>query len=114
LAKILVVDDDEQIRTFLRLFLSKAGHEVKTASTLEAAQQACRSEGFDVVLSAADKPIDGHQLARWVAGEFPECRMALMATSETECGECPHAGQCPVFIKPFDLKRFLDFLSGRP
>jgi DNA-binding NtrC family response regulator len=58
MACILVVDDDEAIRHLARLVLSKAGHEVMTASTADEALTAAK-QGTCIDLVLLDKVIPG-------------------------------------------------------
>ena len=114
MARILVVDDDEQIAKFAQAVLVRSGHEVKTATRPERAMQLCRIEAFDLVLSDINMPgnLDGHDLARWVAGSFPKCRVALMSTSAEDCKMCPFLAGCPLLRKPFNGNRMVAFISS--
>lgn len=48
--RILVVDDEEDILTSVRLLLEKTGYEVRTASRGQAALEMLKKEKFDLVL----------------------------------------------------------------
>ena len=48
---ILVVDDEQSLRQFLRIFLEKEGYEVDTASSLEEARNSIRENVYDLVLT---------------------------------------------------------------
>lgn len=50
MARILIVDDAEEVRSFLNDLLKQNGHTVKTAKTLSEAQQELTRGHFDVVL----------------------------------------------------------------
>ena len=49
-AKILVVDDEEIIRKFLRIHLAKLGYEVKEAADGEQAMEQLRKDDFDLLI----------------------------------------------------------------
>jgi two-component system KDP operon response regulator KdpE len=49
-ARILIVDDEEQIRLFLRITLRAAGYETLTVATGQEAVDACRAQKADLVL----------------------------------------------------------------
>ncbi len=51
MARVLVVDDEQSIRTTLSVTLSKAGHTIFTASTAAEALSKLEAEPFDVVIS---------------------------------------------------------------
>ncbi|HEX6896661.1 MAG TPA: PAS domain S-box protein [Bryobacteraceae bacterium] len=49
--RILIVDDDAQVRTFLSALLEADGYTVMTASNGKEAQACCRQSGFDLVIT---------------------------------------------------------------
>ena len=51
MARILVVDDEEKIRTILRLMLQAAGHHIFEAGDGEAALAVLENEAIDLVIS---------------------------------------------------------------
>jgi DNA-binding NtrC family response regulator len=51
MATILIVDDEPQVRAFLRLTFQLAGYVVRTAGSARDAIAICSAEPFDVVLS---------------------------------------------------------------
>ena len=81
MAKILIVEDDESVRTFTARAIAAGGHAVETAedgdlglSTIRAAQG-----NYDLVLSDIRMPaMDGIEMARRAAEEFPGLRILLM------------------------------------
>jgi DNA-binding NtrC family response regulator len=102
LPHILIVDDDEQLLKLLVRNFIRAGYEVSTAATAFDAIASCAMETFDLVLSDVDMPkMNGHELARWIAGNHPRIRCVLMSGSSPECDECPLAGRCLLLRKPF-------------
>ena len=65
--KILVVDDEEVIRRFLRIYLTKWGYEVKEASDGEQVLEQLGCEGFDLLILDILMPNkDGWQVLREV------------------------------------------------
>ncbi len=61
--RVLVVDDEENIRHMLKLILKKAGYEVKAVDNGQAALEELSVSGWDMVLSDIRMPqMDGHQL----------------------------------------------------
>jgi len=104
--RVLVVDDEEPIRMLLRTVLVQAGHEVHTASNAPAAIRLCTpSASFDVVISDVVMPgMDGHELARWFAVQFPVSRVILMSGSDTGCDGCPYLDNCQRLCKPFQIE----------
>ena len=65
MAKLLVVDDENNLRMVVQKELSRSGHEVETASDGENAWQALEQNDFDVVLCDINMPrLDGISLLR--------------------------------------------------
>ena len=109
LARVLIVDQEDQIRKLLRVLLVRAGYEVHAAKTPKKAMALCLSAGpFDLVLSDVLMPeMDGHELARWVAGQSPKSRVILMSEYDYTCNSCPYASRCRLIVKPFHPKQVL-------
>ena len=114
LPRVLVVDHEEQIRNMVRTILTRAGHDVRTASTAQAAIAMCPSPSFfDLVISAAVLPeIDGHELARWFAVKCPNSRFVLMSGSDPGCDECPYLDNCIRVSKPFVPRELVALVSA--
>lgn len=55
-ARILVVDDDPQIRDLLTTFLERDGYEIETADSARSAIAAMESSDFDIVLTDKNMP----------------------------------------------------------
>ena len=106
MARVLIVDKEAQIRKLLQTILVGAGYQVLTAYDPQAAIEMCNSAaGFDVVVSGISLPgMDGHELARWIAGHCPSSRVILMSAIEPVCELCPFAGGCGMIRKPFTPK----------
>jgi DNA-binding NtrC family response regulator len=99
---ILIVDDEDGIRSLLSLSFSTAGYSVRTAENGLEAMQILGSEPFDAVLSDVAMPAsNGHDLARWLARFHPAIHCILMTGWDTGCEDCPIAGRCSILEKPF-------------
>jgi DNA-binding NtrC family response regulator len=110
--RILIVDDEPQLRVFLSITFQRAGYAVKTASGSRAAIALCVSEPFDVILSDVNMPeMDGHQLAHWVAVNYPATRRALMSGFHGGCRECSYPPRCHLITKPFRPQEVVSFVG---
>lgn len=81
MASLLIVEDDESVRSFTARALEAAGHAVETAE--DGAQGMERIEeaagNYDLVLSDIRMPVmDGIEMARAAAERFPHLRILLM------------------------------------
>lgn len=69
--RILIIEDDEQVRRFLKRVLSREGYRVTAVATGRHALQVLRETATDVVLVDMSIPdIDGPCLVRQIASEF--------------------------------------------
>jgi CheY-like chemotaxis protein len=78
---ILVVDDEADVRHFLRLVLERAGHEVVEASNGKEAMEEIRRKTFDLVITALFMPVqEGFETIRALRNEYAGLR--IIATSD--------------------------------
>ncbi|HEX7972929.1 MAG TPA: response regulator transcription factor [Anaerolineales bacterium] len=78
-AKILVVDDEEMVRSSLEEILRLEGYDVKTALDGEDALLFLQSEGFDLVLLDLKMPgMDGMDVLRAAGRVAPEAKVILL------------------------------------
>ncbi len=105
MSRILVVDDDEDIRLLLRYELSPEGHEVLEAANGEEALAALAAEQLDLVLLDIMMPVlDGWGVLRRVdAAVTPPIVVitALSTDSDRHVGELLELGALDVIAKPF-------------
>jgi two-component system response regulator PilR (NtrC family) len=87
MAKILVVDDDQGMREFLEIMLTKEGYKVASASDAGKALGSCRKENFDLIITDLRMPkMDGIGFLREVKKTSPETMVILItayASGET-------------------------------
>lgn len=76
---VLVVDDEVEMLTLLRNYLSREGYEVKTAPSAETALHLIEEQDFDVVLTDLRmRGMDGLGLVREINQARPETQVVLM------------------------------------
>jgi two-component system response regulator PilR (NtrC family) len=87
MAKILVVDDDQGMREFLEIMMTREGYRVVTASDAGKALTRCRKETFDLVITDLKMPkMDGIAFLKEVKQLSPETMVILItayASGET-------------------------------
>jgi DNA-binding NtrC family response regulator len=110
--RILIVDDEPQIRTFLLVTFEHAGYDVRTAGNGREAIAICALESFDVVLSDVTMPeMNGHQVAQWIAAHHPATRTALMSGFDATCQKCSYSPRCRLIAKPFHPAKIVSFVE---
>ena len=83
MAKILVVDDEQNLRIVVQKEMRRQGHEVETASDGEAAWNMLEEEDFDVLLTDINMPrLDGIELLRRLRKKVQNPPEVIMLTGQ--------------------------------
>lgn len=107
--RILVVDDEPQIRRVLRSTLATAGYEVQDARTGEDALNAVREQRFDLILLDMNMPgIGGLETCRQVR-EASEAGIIMLTVRDAEEDKVAalNAGADDYVTKPFSTPELL-------
>lgn len=87
MARILVVDDDQGMREFLEIMLTKEGYDVTCTDGPAKAMNICRKVAFDLVITDLKMPkIDGIEFLKMIKDQYPETMVILVtayASGET-------------------------------
>jgi len=113
--RILVVDDEQNMRTTLADILADEGFDVSTAESGERAVKLCRREPFDTVLMDVRMPgIDGIEACRRIRELRPEARVILMSAYSVEqlVEDSLRGGVVAFLRKPLDAERLLALLGA--
>jgi two-component system response regulator PilR (NtrC family) len=114
-AKILVVDDDEGIREFLEIMLTREGYDVTTAPDATKALSRCRKEIFDLILTDLRMPkVDGIEFLKAVKDISQETLVILItayASPETAVSAMKE-GAYDYVEKGFDIEDIKTIISG--
>ena len=110
MARILLAEDDDQMRAFLNRGLRRAGHTVDAVGDGEAALERSRNADYDLLLADVVMPgIDGIELARRVAARQPGIRVMFItgfaAVALQDDRLAPHRPR--VMAKPFHLRHLI-------
>jgi Response regulators consisting of a CheY-like receiver domain and a winged-helix DNA-binding domain len=107
--RILVVDDDPQIRRVMRVTLTGRGYEVDDAKSGEAALEKVREAKFDLVLLDFNMPgIGGLETAREIrAHSETPIIMLTVRDSERDKVEALDAGADDYVTKPYSVEELL-------
>jgi CheY-like chemotaxis protein len=86
--RILIIDDEEGVRTSLQLLLEEEGYRVQTAADGAAGLERAQCETFDVVLCDVRMPgQDGLSLARRRSARDCAARTAACGSSSARAGD---------------------------
>jgi DNA-binding NtrC family response regulator len=76
---ILIVDDEEMMRSLLEKILGREGYKIKTAEDGVAALDVLRAEKIDIIISDMKMPrMNGFELLKIVKKEHPQIGVIIM------------------------------------
>ncbi len=113
MTRILVMDDDELLRSALRVVLEAAGYEVIEAADGNAGLRLQREQDADLVLVDIFMPErDGLEVIRALRAEIPQPKIIAMSgggqTGQIEVLEAAAAfGAARTLLKPFQPRQLL-------
>ncbi|HOB65189.1 sigma-54 dependent transcriptional regulator [Ottowia sp.] len=108
-ARVLVVDDEPDLRTLYELTLLREGHQVEAAGSLGEARALLQARAYDVVITDMRLPDGlGLQLLRDMAAtqRSERCIMITAYGSAENAVEALKCGAFDYLTKPVDLKQF--------
>ena len=112
--RILIVDDEKNMRNTLAKILECENYQVTTAATGEEAVEICTREGFDVILMDVRMPgIDGVEAFRRIRRHREGVRVIMMsAFSVDEIKEAAlEEGAIAFLPKPLDVEQVIRLVS---
>lgn len=121
-ARILLVEDEDTVRSVTRRLLEKLGYEVETASRAEEALERFGegADHFDLVLTDIVMPgLTGVEMAEVLAREHPDLKFLFMSGyTSKELGRDPERPPEPFLPKPFSIEELArcvkEALEGPP
>ncbi len=76
---ILIVDDEEMMRTLLNRILSREGYKIRSAEDGVVALEVLKAEKVDIIISDMKMPrMDGFELLKIVKNEYPKIGVIIM------------------------------------
>jgi len=111
---ILVIDDDDRVRTLLRDILLSGGHRVIEASNGASGIKSLEEGRFDMVLTDLGMPImNGWEVAKWVKSKKPHIPVALITGWGTDLDEekIEESGVDLIIGKPFQVREVLEAIN---
>ena len=111
MAAILVIDDQEPIRSLLRVALEDAGHEVRDASNGRRGLALYRERAADVIITDLVMPeMTGLELLLELTRNFLNVKVIAMSGAlegEGELNVAKLLGARQTFQKPFEMEKLL-------
>ena len=115
-AYVLVVDDEQSLRQFLKIFLQKEGYRVDVAASLADAEKAIGENVFDLVLTdmRMAAPDDGLKVIRAAIQKTPSTQVIVMTAYATIEGavEAIKQGAYNYIVKPFGNQDLRNLIQG--
>jgi two-component system, NtrC family, response regulator PilR len=114
-SRLLVVDDEPDLRTLYELALVREGHDVDAAGSLAEARELLASRRYSVVITDMRLPDgQGLELLRQLEAEGrPEKTLVITAYGSAENAvEALKAGAFDYLTKPVDLRQFRSVVAG--
>jgi len=113
--RILVIDDEPDLRTLYELTLLREGYLVETAGTVAQARDALANERFDLVITDMRLPDGmGTELLKSLRGQQRSERCVVITAygSAENAVESLKAGAFDYLTKPVDLKQFRSVVAA--
>lgn len=134
LARLLIVDDEPDVRLAMRRVLERAGYGVRVAANAEQAIEELRAESVELMITDMIMPKEnGASLIASVKAEFPDVRIVAISgggnfwpegykheaiTTSAYLAAASTAGADGVLAKPFEILELLEVirevLAGGP
>lgn len=105
-SRILVVDDEEALRTVLSTELASEGYEVSTAADGGEAIDLVKDNNYDLVLLDIKMPnVDGFEVLKYVKGNKPDVKVIMLTgfADLKNAIESKRLGAEDFVSKPYDL-----------
>lgn len=106
-ARILVVDDEADIRQSLHRLITRFGHSVKVAASAEEADMWLETERFDVCLLDIELPrMSGREFLKWAMSRDPEMAVIMLTGLDLPdlAIECIDQGARTYLVKPIEAE----------
>src|SRR4030042_1425974 len=108
--KILIVDDEEEVRNFIVSLFSNCGHSCETANNGIEALEIIKKDSFDSAVIDIVMPVmDGITLTKELVNLYPGLPVMVMTghADEHPAGLAMAAGAREFIKKPFSINEFI-------
>lgn len=113
MARILVIEDEHEVKEALRMMLEQEGHEVITASNGEEGIQIYARNPTDLIITDLLMPEkDGVETLLELRADFPDARIIAISGAEQEfLPRAKEFGAARTLSKPFRQKELIDAVN---
>ena len=111
MAKILIIDDEEQLCEFIKSYLEKRGYEIVVALSGKDALNACPKENPDLVLLDLGLPdMDGRDVLKEIKAKMPRIKVMVISAyrEQSTRDELAKLGADHFLGKPFVVPKLYD------
>jgi CheY-like chemotaxis protein len=112
--RVLVVDDEVNLRFAIERGLRKAGHHADSASTVRQAIERLRSQPYDTVVTDLRMPGgDGLELIQWLGSYSPSTKILVISAYITPEFRKEYGNQATIGIleKPVELAKLIELVE---
>lgn len=112
--RVLVVDDEVNLRFAIERGLRKAGHHADSASTVRQAIERLRSQPYDTVVTDLRMPGgDGLELIQWLGSYSPSTKILVVSAYITPDFRKEYGNQASIGIleKPVELAKLIELVE---
>ena len=114
MAKILITDDDDQLRTSFSKLLTEEGYDVVTAASGEAGIEIVKTTKLDLVILDVRLPgmngLETFKEIKKIDATLPAIIVTAFGTTDTAI-EATKAGAFDYLLKPFDIPEMLNLIT---
>jgi two-component system response regulator PilR (NtrC family) len=113
--RILVIDDEADIRECLDMLLSSVGYEVSTVESGGAAVERAERESFDLAITDLRMPgLSGEETVAALRRIMPGISVIVVSgyVSDESALRCREAGATRIMSKPFDVDDLLHVVEA--
>lgn len=118
MGKVLVIDDDENVRNTLALIVRSAGHEVAAPETGHGLRPIIAAGQYDIVITDVLMPeLDGIEVIKLVRAARPDCPIIAISGGSSQMPACVGLKLTEVFganvvlYKPFAKGELLEAIA---
>ncbi|WHQ70585.1 ATP-binding protein [Methylorubrum extorquens] len=113
-ARVVLVDDNDEVRTVTAAFLEDAGFQVEQANSAQAGLDLLARGGADILVSDLIMPggMDGLAFANEARRRWPELPVILVSGYSTSAARATELGY-PLYMKPFDMAELAKGIRAR-